>query len=396
MARVRKSAVVFLILLSIAPGRLHASDPSTTGAVIQDIVLTILRSLANGKIDPVRTGEAPAWTPEEVGAVSKEMVSDLIVKLKSDDWRARGRAATALGLIGPEAKDSIPALREQLGHKSGAIRSAAAGAIWSITGESSEMCPMLTGLLRGRVQAYHISAAIALGAVGPPARVAVPKLIEALDRDKFPSVRATAAVSLAKIGVADEAVVRALGRAQRDGDPSVREAAGKVLQILRSGSSPTAPAPRQTASAPPETTAATRAMSLAGAVTCEAGETAQRYGIKAGTVGDISLSITSSSGDQAQVSGKLNVKLAEKPYYADSPILHAYDCTFSGQGSKSDDGKWHFTAIGRYSEKVEGAVKWDAEGSAVVEFDLLPDNSVQGVIRGMGAWSPYRFRASAK
>jgi len=631
MTRVRKPAILILAILSIVPARLHALDGDTTQTVVQDIVITILKSLADRKIDPVRTGESPAWTPEQIGPVSRQMVPDLVAQLKSDDWNIRGRAATALGLIGPDAKDAVTALREQLKHKSGAVRSAAAGAIWSITGESGEMCPILTDLLRGKTKAYHISAAVALGAVGPPARVAVPKLIEALERDEFPSVRATAAASLAKIGVADQAVLGALERAQKDKDPTVREAAGKVLQVLRSGATaqsgePTVeqcvaalqdqdpqvraaaafklsrfgeaaakavpglivvlsdkeatvraeaawtparigpaaraalptlaktlrdanlrvrglsasaigaqldaskeyvpalrealaveqtsakagmaaaiwkitgdssealpaltgllssddvvkrqngalglarvgppakeaepilvkalgdvdPAVRAAASlalaaiggAKPEVLKAVEKEQIkaaidlgqrlrsgktvsrefstpgtysaaetqpsvtapqagkqdafSGAVTYEAGETARRYGIKSGSVGDISLTIAPSPGGESQVSGKLSVKLAEKPYYADSEISHAYDCSFSGKGSKSDDGKWHFTATGRYSEKVKGAVNRDAEGSVVVELDLLPDNSVQGVIRGMGAWSPYSFKASAK
>ena len=637
---IRAGSVIILVavLLVSLPACLVASDTADAdAALIKEILSDLVKSLF-GRGDKEQTGEVASWTPDGIGPVSEEMIPGLIAELKHKDYKVRGRAATALGLLGFQAKDAVPALREALKDKSGAVRASAAGAIWMITGESEEMCPILVKLLRGKTKAYHIYAAMALGAVGLPARIAIPELTKALATDKFPGVRVASAVALAKIGVTDDTVLQALERARSDEDKSVREAAEKVLGTLRSrppkspesrqptvaeciarladkdpksrasaasylarfgagaadavpaltrllsdsdvsvrsaaagtlgrvgpaakpalpalaavlkdespavrgraataigalgaearqyvpalrealdadtkssragmaaaiwritgesgemlpvlaglladedvikrlngaigfarvgpaakeaepvllkaltdedaavraaaafalasigGAKPevlaaleddarkasvdlgerirlgktvsrefsgeAAPGEKTTSSAAtggpsPPAPQAPKETSLSGTITYEPSSTALRYGVESGPVGSISLAITTKDADQAHVEGKLDIRITEKPYYADSEVVHVISAAFSGEGSKSSDGKWKFTATARYTEKVEGAASYSNEGEAVVQFEVLPDNTAEGSVEGVGCWSPCRFKASA-
>ena len=65
------------------------------------------------------------------------MVRELIVNLKDGDMRTRERAARALGMIGPQAREAAGALREALKDPEPAVRNVAKDALKKIEEENS-------------------------------------------------------------------------------------------------------------------------------------------------------------------------------------------------------------------------------------------------------------------
>ena len=47
----------------------------------------------------------------KIDPVAEDVVPALIAALKYDNWQVREYAATALGQLGPEAKEAVPTLR---------------------------------------------------------------------------------------------------------------------------------------------------------------------------------------------------------------------------------------------------------------------------------------------
>ena len=387
-------AIVVVLVVSV---RTFAAEPDAAQqAVIREIVRELVGSLFRTP-DDEKLGKVASWSPDEIGPVSKESTPNLLEGLKARDFKVRGRSATALGLIGPDAAEAVPALQTALRDKSGAVKASAAGAIWSITGESETACPTLVRLLLGKVKAYHVYAANALGAVGPPAKIAVPQLVKSLQTDKYPGVRAAVALALLKIGSADDNVLAALERARSDNDETVREVSGKVLDALRSPR-PKVQTPVTTVQSPPTedppvaTPAKEKELALAGTVVYAASATEKQLGVEDGPAGTIALKISS---ERDRVEGDLTIKIVEKLFYADSETSYAADATFSGAGTEPSGGKRRFKAAGRFTLTARnGTTESETKGEVRVEFDLLPDKSVEGVVSGIGHWAEFRFTAS--
>jgi HEAT repeat protein len=132
----------------------------------------------------------------------------LIEHLISGETMFRGRAADALGRIGPAAKTAVPALKEAARGKDVYLAIAANLALWKID-RVPESIPALTKILKeqrgdGRwLQAMEMAnrranALSALGEVGPAAKSALPMLLDSLS-DNIRWVRKEAAKALEKI-----------------------------------------------------------------------------------------------------------------------------------------------------------------------------------------------------
>lgn len=180
-----------------------------------------------------------------------------IKALKDDDWEVRERAAEALGMIGPDAREAVPALIKTLD----AIKLsdydpdvvAAVKALGKIGGQSA-----LATLIK--VLNYHdvsSEAAEGLGIIGDPKAVsgllktaktdkgfarytavealikigepAIPALIEVLKVGDW-DLRGRTAEALGEIG--DKTAIPALTEALKDKDKSVRDAAAEALKKL--------------------------------------------------------------------------------------------------------------------------------------------------------------------
>lgn len=180
-----------------------------------------------------------------------------IKALKDDDWEVREGAAEALGMIGPDAREAVPALIKTFD----AIKHgdydpdvvAATKALGKIGGQ-----PAIATLIRA-LNYYDVrdEAAEGLGNIGEPK--AVPGLLNIAKTDKG-FARYTAVEALTKIGkpaipalievlrvgdwdlrgrtaealgeIGDNTAVPALNEALKDKDKNVRQAAAKALEKL--------------------------------------------------------------------------------------------------------------------------------------------------------------------
>jgi HEAT repeat protein len=159
---------------------------------------------------------AAAKSLAEMGAAAKPAVPELTAAVKDDkDLFVRRFAAQALGEIGPDAKDAVPALGKAAREEKKELVEAAVTALGKI---GPDAVPALIDALKGKAPdpakgkdkkkvmpaasegddtLRRRKAAEALGAIGPPAKAAVPTLIDAL---KDTAVRTEAARALGNIG----------------------------------------------------------------------------------------------------------------------------------------------------------------------------------------------------
>lgn len=129
----------------------------------------------------------------------KAAVPDLIARLDDSDPHVRLHSAITLGNIGPEAISARPALEPFLKDKSHTVRVYTAIAAWKITGNVEPSLTILEAGLQDRKAPFCWAAAAFLGEMGPAARRAIPLLAEATkyaDKD----VASLALQSLAEIG----------------------------------------------------------------------------------------------------------------------------------------------------------------------------------------------------
>jgi HEAT repeat protein len=183
----------------------------------------------------------------------------LIRALEDEDPDMRVAAANALGEIGPEAMEAVPALVwAALEDEDRDVRSVAVWALGGIEPEvaisvlsrvledgdpdqvrtsailglrqsKGEAVPALIRALEDKDPDMRIAAVEVLGWIGPEVAEAVPVLIRVLEDDADPRVRESAAYELGYMG---SEAVPALTRALEDEDPGVRSAAAEALEQI--------------------------------------------------------------------------------------------------------------------------------------------------------------------
>jgi uncharacterized protein (TIGR02996 family) len=158
----------------------------------------------------------------------------ILEALRNQDVEVRYRAMEALGSIGRDAVEAVPALVAVLHDQDADVRYRAAIALSTIGPEAREAAPALENALRDQNADVRSAAAIALGLIGPEAREAVPALTEAL-RDQDPNVRYRAALALGSIGPEARAAVPALVETLRDQDEGVRFEATWAINRITGG-----------------------------------------------------------------------------------------------------------------------------------------------------------------
>jgi HEAT repeat protein len=149
-------------------------------------------------------------------------IQDWMQGLQHPDPFMRSLAATALGRLGPAAREAIPALRQALGEKDGASRFHISIALAQID-LTADPRPIAIAIqaLRDHDRDVRQQAAAFLGARGPDAAVAVPVLIQAL-QDQDSLLRVHAALALTYISPADASVAAPVVQAAvNDPDPVV-------------------------------------------------------------------------------------------------------------------------------------------------------------------------------
>jgi hypothetical protein len=127
-----------------------------------------------------------------------EVVPDLILSLENNDPIVRKEAAQALGCIGSEAAEAIPALSRTLGDEKRWVRIAAS---WALGQIGPEAIPSLTQALGNQDASIRAAAAWSLGYMGPEAEEVIPVLSQALG-DEDETVRQAVAWTLGEIGSA--------------------------------------------------------------------------------------------------------------------------------------------------------------------------------------------------
>jgi len=114
----------------------------------------------------------------EIGPPARQAVSALIERLRDKDATIRLHSAIALGNIGPDAKAAVPALKPFLKEKH-TVRVYTAIAIWKIEHNTPETLPVLEQGLQEENAKFRWAAAVFLGEMGPAAEHAIPLLEKA-------------------------------------------------------------------------------------------------------------------------------------------------------------------------------------------------------------------------
>jgi len=160
-----------------------------------------------------------AYALSRIGA---EAVPPLIVALNSDDSGVRAGAAQALGGMGAEAKESIPALRANFGHGDPSVRQEVIDAL-ALIGPAA-VGPVSEALSSNEPSA-RVSAALTLAQLGPVAKETEGALMQMLAKETDASVRAAALTALVKVSADPRKAVPLLVAAVKDDSEPIRHAA---------------------------------------------------------------------------------------------------------------------------------------------------------------------------
>jgi HEAT repeat protein len=186
----------------------------------------------------VTVREAAAAGIEKVAEVRSDLrvtIPSLVSALKDPAEPVRAAAAKALGRLGFDAQNALPALVENVRDKKADrfTRSNAAIAIRSIGGGNALLATELAEVLADKDAPAGVREEVAntLGALGKEAAQTVPTLAAALT-DKDAGVRQAAAKALARIGPDARPALPALKQALKDEDVTVRSQAIRALGAL--------------------------------------------------------------------------------------------------------------------------------------------------------------------
>jgi HEAT repeat protein len=164
------------------------------------IIPVLLQMLHDSKADTTDPYQA-IRVLYQMGPKAEAAVPDLAKLIQGDERNMRDAAIATVGEIGPGAQAAIPALTAALDKKEfPSIRCAAASALWKITGEPTQVVPVLVEIaldLDIAAPERRQSAEILRG-IGPKAKAAVPALVAAL-QDSNPARRDPATSLLAAI-----------------------------------------------------------------------------------------------------------------------------------------------------------------------------------------------------
>ena len=169
-------------------------------------------------------GGASKYTLMQIGMPA---LPGLTGALKHRDHRIAEGAAIVLGMIGPEAKEAAPALKELLRSESApqGLRKYKVAAALGKIGEIDFLIRALRGEEPG-VSAFHASHGIR--GAGPAAAKAIPTLVEMINSDEAPE-QSFAADALGAIGEAAHEAIPRLKKLAKSKHNFVRRAAGEAL-----------------------------------------------------------------------------------------------------------------------------------------------------------------------
>lgn len=142
-----------------------------------------------------------------IGPDAKAAVPVLVEHLTSDDPKVRYTACYALGKIGPAAAEAAPKLRENIKSDDKFLKAASVWALLKIQPLDQQLkllaVPVLTKALEEADRdLVKEESATTLGAIGAPAKSAIPTLQKVAQQSESPGVRAAALDAIKKIQAA--------------------------------------------------------------------------------------------------------------------------------------------------------------------------------------------------
>jgi HEAT repeat protein len=186
----------------------------------------LIRALGAGWAGSAYGANSGYHAAHALAEIGKPAVSGLIEVFKGrNNTRQRRAAAVALGLIGPDARDAIPALTEALTNEAPLVRSDAALALAKIAPNADGVIKVLAVACGDADYGVRNNVVKALGLCASKNASAIAPLAEAL-ADKHKAVCYAAYRSLGQGG---KASVRVLIKALKSDDPWRRKYAARAL-----------------------------------------------------------------------------------------------------------------------------------------------------------------------
>ena len=211
--------VASCVILSTGLVRGQAEKPAEKPAE-QRTPQAWIQELESGDIDRV---EAATRAICQLGPQAAPIVPDLIRILEQDRTENRRHVLAIVQVIGPVAKDAVPAIRKKLFHEEFHTQYWACRALGAIGPDAKDGAADLGKLLSTRYTAsVRRNAATALGKIGPGIGIERVELLTDLLRDRNHPVRVDAAIALADLGPAAKVAVPELRAALLDTRRDIR------------------------------------------------------------------------------------------------------------------------------------------------------------------------------
>jgi HEAT repeat protein len=197
------------------------------GPVAHSAVPDLMRRMHTGDDETKLTAAEALWAADRFAW--KSFVPAFVAALKSEHGYLRQRAIAHLRDVGPSARSAVPALKERFADADPMIRVLAAEAAFAVDREAGrEAAVCLAAVLRDTIQSQNrrvIRTAIrVLDKIGPPAKAAVPALVEVARSDPEAGFAPDAAVAAIRIDAEQAAEAYDMFRAQlRPGNPEADE-----------------------------------------------------------------------------------------------------------------------------------------------------------------------------
>jgi HEAT repeat protein len=181
----KHTAMITGTLMLVAAFRGFAAPPAAMDVIEERLghppTVPELVKLLEDKESVTNRAEA-ARALGELGPDAVDAVPALAARLADEDDGVRANTASALSSIGPGAKQAVPALLKALNDKYDIVRSNAVGALISIKPTGKEAVQALIAKMKDRDGYATRAAPMALGAMGTGAKDAIPALTEAIEK----------------------------------------------------------------------------------------------------------------------------------------------------------------------------------------------------------------------
>ncbi len=157
-----------------------------------------LEAIAAREKDP----KLPCYFLDSLHKLGPDVVPLLVEMMAQPGTEGRAQAFKELAKLGPAAAKAAPQLTKLLKHENLEIRRDAAIVLWKVE-KNVTAIPVLASLLKEDNTALVMSAAYALGQIGPDAREALPALKTALNHADM-NVQTAAKSAIKKIDIVNE------------------------------------------------------------------------------------------------------------------------------------------------------------------------------------------------